>query len=209
MTSLRHGATPRGHVAALAPVVLWNLAVIVPIWLDAWGVFAVMALYWFENFCVGAAQYRKLRDLERFGGGADGAFSARALFALHYGLFTAVHGVLVFVFFGLIEGGLWEPHGGWWISVVVIAAVQLVDYHVQWRARAGWTQASAGRLMIEPYARVAVLHAVVIVGGWLALSSSQPRSTLIVFATVKLVAELVATILSFCSREAAASAARG
>lgn len=177
------------------PVVLRNLAVLVPIWLGAWGVFATLALYWFENFCSGLAQYRKLRDVERFRGEAGAAFAPSAFFALHYGLFTAVHGVLVLVFFGLIEGGLWDRYDGWWIALLLVAAMQTVDYQVQWRARASWTQTSAARLIVEPYARAAVLQVVVIAGGWLALSSSQPRTILLVFAAVKFAAEVATTLV--------------
>lgn len=187
------------------PVVLWNLAALLPIWLDAWGVFAVLGLYWLENLCTGLVQYRKLRDLERFRAEPDAVFAPSAFFALHYGLFTAVHGLLVLVFFGLIAGGLQERHDGWWISALVVIAMQVADYRTQWQARAGWTRAHAVRLMVEPYARVAVLHAVVILGGWLALSAAEPRTVLLAFAGLKLVAELAVTVFLSRGRDAAAA----
>jgi len=174
---------------------LRNLAVLVPIWQGTWGVFAVLSVYWFENFCSGLAQHRKLQDLERFVAQPGAGFAPSAFFALHYGLFTAVHGVLVLVFFGLIEGGLHGEHAGWWISVLLVAAMQVVDYRVQWRGGAGWVHTSAARLIVEPYARVAVLQVVVIAGGWLALSSSQPRTILLVFAALKFAAEVGTTLI--------------
>jgi hypothetical protein len=176
-------------------IVAWNLAALVPIWLGAWSVFAVLALYWFENLCTGIAQHRKLRDLERRSPQPDALFAPSAFFAVHYGLFTAVHGLLVLVFFGVIQGGLQERHDGWWISALVIVATQWADYRTRWVAQAGWTHARAVRLMVEPYARTAVLHAVVICGGWLALSAADPRAVLLVFAGVKLVAELTVALL--------------
>lgn len=186
----------------LAPVVLWNLAALVPIWLDLWGVFAVLALYWFENLCTGVAQTVKLRDLERFRRAAPRLFAPSAFFALHYGLFTLVHGVLVFVFFGLVAGGLWQDHAGWWISALVVAGMQFAQYRTEWRARGAWANATVGRLVAEPYARVAVLHVVMIAGGWLALTSSEPRSILLLFAAAKFVAEAVVAL--FATRRSSA-----
>jgi hypothetical protein len=171
-------------------VLLWNLAALVPIGLGAWSVFGVLALYWFENLCTGLAQYCKLRDVEGHRGEEGTRFAPSAFFALHYGLFTLVHGVLVLAFFGIVAGGLWEDHAGWWISALLVAAMHVVHYQCDWRARGAWAHANADRLMAEPYARVAVLHVVLIAGGWLALTASEPRTVLLLFASVKLAAEL-------------------
>lgn len=192
----------------LLPVLLWNLAALVPIWLDAWGVFAVLGLYWFENLCTGLAQYRKLRDVERFRPEPGAPFAPSEFFALHYGLFTAVHGLLVLVFFGVIAGGLWDSHAGWWISALIVAAMQVADYWMQWHARAGWAGARVASLMVAPYARAAVLHVVVIFGGWLALSSDEPRTILLLFAGLKFAAELATALLWKDSDGQAAFAAR-
>jgi hypothetical protein len=45
--------------------------------------------------------------------------------------------------------------------------------------------------MAEPYARVMVMHATVLAGGWLALSSQEPGRVLLLFAIVKLAIELL------------------
>ena len=49
--------------------------------------------------------------------------------------------------------------------------------------------------MAEPYARVMVLHAIVIGGGWLALSSQSPQAILKLFALIKLGVELGTAML--------------
>lgn len=188
-------------------IVAWNLAALVPIWLGAWSVFAVLALYWFENLCTGIAQYCKLRDLERHKPDPSEPFAPSEFFALHYGLFTGVHGLFVLVFFGIIQGGLRERSEGWWISALIVVATQWADYRTRWVAQAGWGHARAGRLMLEPYARTAVLHAVVVFGGWLALSAADPRWVLLLFAAVKLLAELTVALLRNDARPPRADAA--
>lgn len=189
----------------LVAVLLWNLAALVPIGLGAWSIFGVLALYWFENLCTGLAQYCKLRDVERHRGEDDKPFAPSAFFALHYGLFTLVHGVLVLAFFGIVAGGLWEDHAGWWISALVVTSMQVLHYRTDWHSRGAWAHASAGRLMAEPYARVAVLHVVVIAGGWLALTASEPRAVLLLFAGAKLAAELAIAGLAWRRRDAPSS----
>lgn len=177
-----------------ALILLWNLATLVPIWLGWWDVFAVLGLYWFENLCTGVVQYRKLRDAETATPPKDD-FSMASFFAIHYGIFTGVHGLLVLVFFGLVMGGLWQQGHGWWASAIAIAATQGFGYRNDWQRRSGWLHTTPGRLMAEPYARVVVLHLIVIGGGWLALTSASPRSILLAFAVLKLVIELVAAAL--------------
>lgn len=176
-------------------ILLWNLATLLPIWLGGWDVFAVLALYWFENACTGVFQYLRIRDCERAQPKRDDGFALSGFFAMHYGIFTGVHGVLVLAFFGLVMGGLWQAGQGWWWSALAIAATQYAGYRLTWRARQGWQHTTPGRLMAEPYARVLVLHLIVIGGGFLALSADSPHTILLAFALVKLGIEWLAQFL--------------
>jgi len=176
-------------------IVLLNLATLVPIWLGWWDVFAVLGLYWFENLCTGVVQFQKLRDAEAHSGSKPEAVPLSKFFALHYGIFTAVHGLLVLVFFGLVMGGLWQQGQAWWLSAIIIAAIHYLGFRSEWRARQGWTRTTPGRVMAEPYARVLVLHVIVIAGGWLALSAPSPQSILKLFALIKLGVELIAAFI--------------
>lgn len=179
---------------AYALILFRNLATLVPIWLGWWDVFAVLGLYWFENACTGVFQYLRIRDCKRALPKRDD-FALSSFFAIHYGIFTGVHGVLVLVFFGLVMGGLWQAGHGWWLSALAIAVTQYVGYRTTWLARQAWKQTTPGRLMAEPYARVLVLHLIVIGGGFLALSADSPQTILLVFALLKLGIELAAQFL--------------
>lgn len=176
-------------------ILLWNLATLVPIWLGWWDVFAVLGLYWFENLCTGIFQYLRIRDCERARPTRDDGLALSGFFAMHYGIFTGVHGILVLVFFGLLMGGLWQAGHGWGWSALAIAATQYAGYRTTWRARAAWKHTTPGRLMAEPYARVLVLHLIVIGGGFLALSADSPQTILIAFALLKLGVEWLAQFL--------------
>ncbi len=139
--------------------------------------------------------FQKLRDAEAHSGSKPEAVTLSKFFALHYGIFTAVHGLLVLVFFGLVMGGLWQQGQAWWLSAIIIAAIHYLGFRSEWRARQGWTRTTPGRVMAEPYARVLVLHVIVIAGGWLALSAPSPQSILKLFALIKLGVELIAAFI--------------
>jgi len=175
-------------------ILFWNLAALVPIWLGWWGVFPVLGLYWFENACTGWFQYRRLRAVEQVRPVPQQPFPMSQFFAMHYSIFTGVHGILVLVFFGLVSGGFREAATGWWLSAAVVVFLQWQGYR-EWLRADGAMHSSSGRLMAEPYARVLVLHAIVLVGGFLALSAAEPRNILLLFAALKLAVELIAAAL--------------
>ncbi|MCC6562156.1 MAG: hypothetical protein IT478_12420 [Xanthomonadales bacterium] len=175
-------------------ILFWNLAALLPIGLGWWGVFPVLGLYWFENACTGWFQYRRMSDLERARPDPRQPFPMSRFFAMHYGIFTSVHGILVLAFFGLASGGFREAANGWWLSAAVVVFLQWQGYR-EWQRADGAMRSSSGRLMAEPYARVLVLHVIVLVGGFLALSAAEPRNILMLFAALKLAVELAANAL--------------
>ena len=175
-------------------ILFWNLAALVPIWLGWWGVFPVLGLYWFENACTGWFQYRRLRAVEQLRPEPRQPFPMSQFFAMHYGIFTSVHGILVLAFFGIVSGGFRQPAAGWWLSAATVVLLQWQGFR-NWQHSGAAARSSSGRLMAEPYARVLVLHAIVLVGGFLALSAAEPRLILLLFAATKLAIELAANAL--------------
>lgn len=172
-------------------VLLTNLAAFLPVWLGHWSVFALLGLYWFENVVTGVLQFLKMRAVERVTKRRD-VFALSGFFAVHYGIFTLVHGIFVLVFFGFLLSGAHE--GGatlWWLSAGMVAFIQINAYRREFVRGDEARRASVDRLMFEPYGRVAVLHLVVLGGGWLALTSQQPRLVLSLLIGLKLVVELV------------------
>ena len=167
-----------------------NAAAALPVWFGVWSVFALVGLYWFENVTLGVIQFLRMRRVERVQGDRDG-LGMSAFFAIHYGIFTFVHGIFVLVFFGFLLPGAHDGGAfGWWLSASMIILIPSIAYRRDYIVGEAARTASLGRLMLEPYARVAVLHLVVLIGAWLALSTSQPRLLLLVLVTLKLVVEL-------------------
>src|SRR5256885_4085854 len=92
---------------------LANLTPLIGVLLHHWTVFAVVLLYWSENVIVGG--FNVLRMLiARPQQGLAWAMKAFLIpfFCIHYGMFTFVHGVFVF----LLLGGQ-KPQSGVWLSV--------------------------------------------------------------------------------------------
>ena len=102
MTSERIAAgLDRALALASAAVLAWGVLAL------GWSPFVVMMLFWFENVVIGVANVAKMLVAgARLGGlGLAGAVAASAFFTVHYGMFTAVHGVFVVLLFGTAELG--------------------------------------------------------------------------------------------------------
>jgi len=184
---------PRDTIAAMAYLViaLQNLAALLPVWFGHWSVFALLGLYWFENVVTGVIQFEKMRLTERAQPRPE-VFKLSQFFAIHYGAFTLAHGVFVLVFFGFLSDS--AQAGGarlWWVSAIIVATTLWQSFQRDFVQRGEAQRANIDRLMFEPYGRVVVLHLVVLLGGYLALSTAHPRYVLLLLVLLKLCAELV------------------
>jgi hypothetical protein len=127
----------------------------------------VFVLYWLENVIVYLATIVKLLTAEK---GEDGL---AGFFAMHYGIFTFVHGVFAFILAGFTG---WF-RGGWfyWLAVLgAMLASHLISLGLNWFGRGEYRVAPAGRVMALPYPRMLAMHGAVIAGFFLVL---QPDGT--------------------------------
>ncbi|QDU89898.1 hypothetical protein Pla175_32950 [Pirellulimonas nuda] len=141
-------------------------------------------------------------SLTRQAGSATPVWAAHAIklfiipfFAVHYGLFTFVHGAFVFTLFGGMDAGAAGPfdagrvrllaeEGLLWAALALAAshvAVLLQDYF--WNG--GFRRTNPMALMFEPYPRVIVLHVAIIVGAMLAFAFGSPAWLLVVLIAGK------------------------
>lgn len=174
-----------------------------------WSVFIVMALFWLENIVVGAFNVlRMLVSGERMGiTGVVAAFFAAAFFTVHYGLFTAVHGVFVVLLFGTPElgreamnGGLFAPLARMlevlltqregWLAVAAMVMVHAVGF-VQWVVASRERPTPPRELKGAPYGRIMVLHVALIAGGFLVMSLHAPALGVLLLVALKLAYDLV------------------
>jgi hypothetical protein len=175
-----------------------------------WPVFVVMALFWFENVVIGGLNVlRMLVSGVRMGAaGVVGALFTGAFFTVHYGLFTAVHGVFVVMLFGMpemgrdaMDGGLTGPltrmiewlvaDRGAWLALLAVVAVHVVGF-VQWAAATREHPTPLQELMGAPYGRIMVLHVTLIAGGFLVMSLHAPVLGALLLIALKLAYDLVA-----------------
>jgi hypothetical protein len=175
-----------------------------------WSVFVVMALFWFENVVIGGFNVlRMMVSGARFGaGGVLGAVFMAAFFSVHYGLFTAVHGVFVVMLFGATElgresmnGGVFGPlasmmarlvgSGEGWIAMAAILAAHAVSF-IQWVVATRARPTPLRELMAAPYGRIVVLHVTLIAGGFLIMSLHAPVLGVLLLLVLKLAYDLVA-----------------
>lgn len=161
------------------------LALVVANLLPVWGVLEgtlsmgdVFLVYWYENLVIWACTVVKLRTVE------DGRTHSMAtvngalmppkfdatFFGLHYGIFTAVHGV-----FSIIIAVITGVSGSWWALALTMAAItasHLVSLAVNWFGNDERLHNRSGVVMFMPYPRMIVLHVGVIIGFMFALDGA-------------------------------------
>src|SRR5262249_10851861 len=149
-----------------------------------WSVFEVLFLYWFENVAIGVTHTIRLFISTKTNAVADGRETA-SFFAMHYGIFTFVHGIFVITFFGIVGRGLWGLEPAFAGAVLAMIGWQVIFLFVD----VARTEAFKGRLpndmMFEPYPRVFALHMTVLFGGWLIDELGTPVWALVILVVVK------------------------
>ena len=156
------------------------------------GVGDVFVIYWFENVVVWFTTTIKILTA-RGGTGANATASGNAptaaFFALHYGLFTLVHGIFAFILAALTGGFTGGPRTLLLLLVAILAS-HLVSLGLNWFGQGEREVVSARRAMMLPYPRMVVLHASVLGGFYLLLGLGRPDGTFDAVAPVALLCGL-------------------
>jgi uncharacterized protein DUF6498 len=195
LTAPTSGA-PRRWPPSAYVLLLANAAPLAGVLTHRWSVFAVVLLYWFENVIVGGFNVlRMLCASPRDGVLWLGKAFLIPFFIVHYGMFTYVHGVLVFSLFGGALG-----HGFSLTPALVAQALRQegvgyaalgllfshgVSFVHNYLAGGEYERVGLQQLMGQPYTRVIVLHLAVLFGGWLTLALGSPASVLVILIALK------------------------
>jgi hypothetical protein len=123
-------------------------------------------------------------------------------FIIHYGLFCVVHGVFVFVLFGHESFGGFGPFGAlngitqvfseermWW-CVIALAASHLCSFFVNFLGRGEFRRTAVPLLMIQPYARIIVLHFAILLGGFVSMALGSNAGVLMILIIGKTMLDL-------------------
>lgn len=172
------------NAAHLLGTLLVNAIPLIGVIWFGWNVFEVLFLYWFENVAIGVAHAARLAISTRTNAVAKG-WETTTFFMMHYGIFTAVHGIFVVAFFGVVAGGLAQINPGFMAPVAAIMAWQAVFLLLDSTRSEGFKGRTPDDMMFEPYPRVFALHITVIAGGWLIGEVGSPVWALAILVVVK------------------------
>lgn len=166
-----------------------------------WEVFPLMLLFWFENVIIGL--FNVLRMAMAQSGLLHWSVKLFLIpfFFVHYGMFTFVHGIFVFALFGggehrisgapsvrLFVEAIREYHLGW--AVLGLAVSHGVSFVSNYIRRGEYCRAEPNRLMVQPYARIFILHITILAGGFIMALLKAPVAGLIVLILLKTVVDL-------------------
>jgi hypothetical protein len=179
-----------------------------------WKVFPILLLFWMENVIVGLFNVIKML-LASPGDTAQQAAKIFMIpfFCVHYGLFTLVHGIFVFVLFG---GTAFQD-----ISPSLDTLPQIVrDYQLIWGilallishgasfainyiGKGEYKTTNLGQLMAQPYGRVVILHLTILFGGFLVMALGSPIAGLLLLVVLKMGIDIAAHLMQHNSMRTA------
>jgi hypothetical protein len=173
-----------------------NLIPLIGVLFFGWSVFATLLLFWAENAIVGL-----FNILRMLAAAPDDplAWASKVFmvpfFTFHYGMFVTVHGIFVLQLFGGIHTRgfptvttFWSAIQGAGIALAIwgLALSHAVSFAFNYIGAGQYKTASLPMLMSRPYARVMILHVVILAGGFLVMalgSSTLPLALLVVLKT--------------------------
>ena len=194
-------ATDRDLPPSAVVLVAANLVPLAGVVAFHWTVLSVLLLYWFENVVIGATNVLKMAFASPKNLASDVIkVFLIPFFMFHYGMFCFVHGMIILAFFGHTPGiapsraafgaALRGAGVGW--GVVAIVASHAFSFLHNYLMSGEYRNASPQVLMGQPYARVMVLHAAILLGGFGAMALGDPTVALVVLVVLKTAIDLKA-----------------
>lgn len=179
---------PRAPLLSSVSLVIGNLLPLWAVWQGHMSVGDVFIVYWLENVAVWAITIVKVRTARGVGkpGSVRMTMNGRPVdpsdprplaffFALHYGIFTLVHGVFAFVM-AFLAGGDLHPWT-WLLTGLVLALSHLGSLWVNWYDGGERLRVPPASAMWQPYPRMLVLHVGILVGFALVLQTVGSAGT--------------------------------
>jgi hypothetical protein len=197
------------EIPAEKPLSAWvlvaaNLVPLAGVLFWGWDAFALIALFWMENVVIGAFFALRMLCLDpRDPALWIGKLFMVPFFCVHYGGFTAIHGLFVFEMLGgrrydMRGFDLFEPAAraaadyGLWLPLAALVASHLFSFLWNYLYRGEFLRAQLPRLMAAPYGRVVVLHLAILLGGFAAMALGSPLWALVVLLGLKIGLDLKA-----------------
>lgn len=184
-------------------LVIANVFPLIGVLFFGWSLFAIIFLYWFENIVIGL--YNIVRMNKATGGGPNkkyemtvngqprmmGKASFSGFFAMHYGIFTFVHGVFVFTLFGPPDISLYYVGA----AVLFLFISHGASYYFNFIKKEEYKRVTAEDLSWQPYLRILVIHITIIFGGMLINFIGAPAAALVVMIIMKTFMDGIAHVI--------------
>jgi hypothetical protein len=189
----RHPNLARLLTPSLVALALANLWPLVGVVFLGWTTFSVLLLFWLENVIVGCFNVGRMWMA---GDDEGGKWAVIPFFIVHYGMFTAIHGMFVIAIFAGDLGDSWftptlvrqmVADSGIGPAALALAASHGYSFVVNYLRGGEFRTATLRTLMAQPYTRVVVLHMTIIFGGFLIVSLGQPVAALALLIVLKVV----------------------
>jgi len=178
----------------LTALIAFNLLSLAIALYMGWDPALILFLYWAENVVV--ALWQVPRFFVARSNSLDNEYKLpnrvfmSLFFLVHYGIFTFVHGVLVFSLFlhqeMTLNAVLDLVSGTPGLSLALLGL--LVSHGVQFfsdLASGSATSMPLNKVMGQPYKRIVVLHLVVLLSGGLLMLLPYPMASLVLLAVIK------------------------
>jgi len=162
-----------------------------------WSLSAIMVLYWSENVVIGLFNVLKMARAkgEIRGSGmllnnkpvtAAHRASLIGFFIAHFGIFTLVHGIFVFAFFG-------KDLPDWSILLPAFLFLFLshgISFGVNFIWKGEYRRVAFTDLFIQPYKRVIIMHPTIILGAYASTALELPEASLFILIGLKTMVDL-------------------
>ncbi len=188
--------------SSVIALILVNLTPVFGVFFWGWDVFPIMLLFWSENVIIGLFNILKMMIVKP---GKKESWLLKLFlipfFIIHYGGFTAAHGMFVLVVFGqyVFENSagprldtIWEIVQESNLLFAILALFLSHGYSMitNFIKKGEYRQITLSRLMMLPYGRVVLLHVSIVFGGLLMAFLQSPKVGLMLFIFIKIIMDL-------------------
>ena len=172
-----------------------------------WAIADLILLYWSENIVIGLYTLLKILIVGRLRALPNAVF-----FTLHYGIFTAAHGVFVFQLFNIpvpvdlftyqtanlseygqhvLTGLLQIFPAGLYLSLLALLISHGISFLWNFMRKGEYRQTTVKKVLFSPYGRVVILHITILLGGMIIKALDAPLIALLILVSLKTAMDVV------------------
>ncbi len=183
------GAFPADN-KSVTSLILVNLLPLFGVLFLKWDLASIIFYFWLENVVLGIINVFKLAIIspaskQKLGGIIEKVFLI-CFFIFHYGGFTAGHGFVILQVFGRPQANIKE--------LIYIALSMFLSHGISFVynfvGKEEYKKTTISAQMLQPYARIMIVHFTVLIGGLLGLMFKQQLFPLLVLITGKTFADV-------------------